>query len=60
MDKNVNAPILKGQKLGEVSYSINGSIVSTVNIIADKEVGKLNFASIAKSTFAKWFNLFRV
>ena len=60
LDKNVNAPILKGQKLGEVSYSINGSIVSTVNIIADKEVGKLNFASIAKSTFAKWFNLFRV
>ena len=60
LDKNVNAPILKGQKLGEVSYSINGSIVSTVNIIADKEVGKLNFASITKSTFAKWFNLFRV
>ena len=54
LDKNVNAPILKGQKLGEVSYSINGSIVSTVNIIADKEVGKLNFASITKSTFAKW------
>lgn len=60
LDKNVNAPILKGQKLGEVSYSINGSIVSTVNIIADKEVGKLNFASITKSAFAKWFNLFRV
>lgn len=60
LDESVNAPILKGQKLGEVSYSINGSIVSTVNIIADKEVGKLNFASITKSTFAKWFNLFRV
>lgn len=59
LDQSITAPILKGQKLGEASYSINGSVVSTVNIVADKEVDKLNFSSIAKSTFSKWFTLFR-
>lgn len=59
LDQSITAPILKSQKLGEASYSINGSVVSTVNIVADKEVDKLNFSSIAKSTFSKWFTLFR-
>lgn len=31
LDDTFNAPILEGQKLGEVEFSINGNVVSTVN-----------------------------
>ena len=59
LSDSVNAPIIEGQKLGEVTYSINGSVVSTVNLVAEKNVPKLNFFSIYKETMNKWFNLYR-
>lgn len=59
LDDTVNAPILEGQKLGEIKFSINGSVVSTVNLIADKKVDKLSFTSVTKSVLGKWFNLCR-
>ena len=59
LDDAISAPVLQGQKLGEIKYSINGSIVSTVNLIADKDVDKLSFPNIVKKIFFKWFNLFR-
>lgn len=59
LDDTVNAPILEGQKLGEIKFSINGSVVSTVNLIADKKVDKLSFTSVTRSVLKKWFNLCR-
>ena len=59
LDDVINAPIIQGQKLGEIKYSINGSVVSTVNLIADKDSPKLSFLSITQSIISKWFNLFR-
>ena len=59
LDETVTAPILQGQKLGEISYSINGSVVSTVNLIADKEVSKLKFSNILKNTLNNGLTLFR-
>ena len=59
LDDVINAPIIQGQKLGEIKYSINGSVVMTVNLIADTNVPKLSFLSIAQSVISKWFNLFR-
>ena len=59
LDDVINAPIIQGQKLGEIKYSINGSVVMTVNLIADTNVPKLNFLSITQSVISKWFNLFR-
>ena len=58
-DDVINAPIIQGQKLGEIKYSINGSVVMTVNLIADTNVPKLSFLSITQSVISKWFNLFR-
>ena len=43
LDDVINAPIIQGQKLGEIKYSINGSVVMTVNLIADTNVPKLSF-----------------
>ena len=59
LDDVINAPIIQGQKLGEIKYSINGSVVMTVNLIADTNVPKLSFLSITQSVISKWFNLFR-
>mgnify|MGYP001083104820 FL=1 len=33
LDDTFTAPILEGQKLGEVEFSINGNVVSTVNLL---------------------------
>ena len=59
LSDNINAPILKGQKLGEITYKINGNTVSCVNLVADKDVSALTFGSINKKVFKSWFSLFR-
>lgn len=59
LDDTFTAPILEGQKLGEVEFSINGNVVSTVNLIANKSSDKLSFGSIIKFVMNKWFNMLR-
>lgn len=59
LDNTFNAPILEGQKLGEVEFSINGNVVSTVNLVANKSSDKLSFGSIIKFVMNKWFNMLR-
>ena len=59
LDDAFNAPILEGQKLGEVEFSINGNVVSTVNLVANKSSDKLGFGSITKFVMNKWFNMLR-
>ena len=56
LDDTFTAPILEGQKLGEVEFSIN---VSTVNLVANKSSDKLSFGSIIKFVMNKWFNMLR-
>ena len=59
LDDTFTAPILEGQKLGEVEFSINGNVVSTVNLVANKSSDKLSFDSIIKFVMNKWFNMLR-
>lgn len=59
LDDTFTAPILEGQKLGEVEFSINGNVVSTVNLVANKSSDKLSFGSIIKFVMNKWFNMLR-
>ena len=59
LDDTFTAPILEGQKLGEVEFSINGNVVSTVNLVANKSSDKLSFGSIIKFVMKKWFNMLR-
>lgn len=59
LDDTFTAPILEGQKLGEVEFSINGNVVSTVNLVANKSSDKLSFVSIIKFVMNKWFNMLR-
>lgn len=59
LDDTFTAPILEGQKLGEVEFSINGNVVSTVNLVANKSSDKLSFGSIIEFVMNKWFNMLR-
>lgn len=59
LSDTLNAPILDGQKIGEVEFSMDGSVILTVNLVSNKTVSKLNFSSILKLVFFKWFNLLR-
>ena len=59
LDDNISAPITKNQKLGEVTYSIDGEIISTVNIVAKEDVKNLNLINMCARTFENWFTLCR-
>ncbi len=59
LDNNISAPISSGQKLGEVSFVIDGHTLSTVNIIAKNDVEKLNLFTMAKKIIYSWIDLLR-
>lgn len=56
---NVVAPISKGQKIGEVSYTLNDELIEKVNIIAENDVRKLNLLNISNNLYKKWICLLR-
>ena len=59
LEENISAPITKGQKLGEVIYSVNEETIAKVNIVAKEEVKKLNLINMCARTIENWFTLFR-
>ena len=56
---NISAPIVKDQKLGEVTYSIGNEIISKVNIVAKEDVKKLNLVNMSARVIEDWFTMFR-
>ena len=59
INENISAPIEKGEKLGTVNYSINGEIVSSVNLIANNSVDKINLFTMTKEIVYRWIDLLR-
>ena len=59
LNDKLSAPIKKGQKLGEVTYSIDNEIISNVNIVAKEDVKKLNLVNMSARVVENWFTLFR-
>lgn len=59
LPERISAPISSGQKLGEVSFSLDGEILSTVDIIAKKEIEKLNLFTMSKKVIYRWIDLLR-
>lgn len=56
---SISAPISKGQKLGEVSYSLDGETISIADIVAKEDVKKLNFVNLSMRIIENWFKLLR-
>ena len=59
LDDKVMAPIVAGQKLGEISFSLNDEILSTVDIVAKNDVEKINLFTMLKNVYYSWIDLLR-
>ena len=58
-EENISAPISKGQKLGEITFTLDGKILSSINIVAQNNVEKTNLFSMAKEIYYSWIDLLR-
>ena len=59
LDDKISAPVSKGQKLGEVSYSINGEVVGSSNIVAKDDVKKIGLWNMTTFLYESWYKLIR-
>lgn len=59
LEETLSAPIAKGQKVGEVSYSIDGNTVARTNLIANQEVKKITLWNMTTHLYETWFQLTR-
>ncbi len=59
LDDTVSAPVSAGQKLGEISFSLDGKVLSTVDIVAKSDVDRLNLFTMSKRVIYSWIDLLR-
>ena len=59
IERNAYAPIEQGQKFGEITYSLNGNTLSTVNIVAKDKIDKISTLNMITFVYNNWFNLCR-
>jgi len=57
--ESIQAPIYKGDKVGEVTYSLNGDKIKQVDIIAEKDIEKANLWTVTTNLFNNWFRVNR-
>lgn len=60
LKESVQAPVSEGQQLGTITYSLNGSPLATVSLVAETSVEKIGLLNVAKEVFNKWFHLLRI
>lgn len=53
---SIEAPVSKNQKIGEIQYFYDNELLSTVDIVSDKDVEKNSLANMIK----KWFGFFKI
>ncbi len=59
LEDNIAAPITAGQKLGEITFTLDGNTLSSVDIVAKNEVEKLNLFTMSKRVIYSWIDLLR-
>ena len=59
LNDSIPAPVSQGQILGTVTYSSNGNVLLTTNLVAESAVEKSGFFNITKNIFSNWFNLLK-
>ena len=57
--QSVQAPISQGQQLGTIKYSLNGTELETISLVAETSVEKVGLLKMTKSIFNNWFTLLR-
>ena len=59
INTKIEAPIKKGDVLGKVSFSLDGSELASVNLIATDDVDKINLFTMSKKIIYSWIDLLR-
>lgn len=59
LSDQLKAPININQKVGEVSYKIDGNVIGKFDIVACQKVDKTTFASLFRRLAVNWFSLGR-
>lgn len=59
LNDTIQAPVTQGQRLGTITYSLNGTKLDTVSLVAESSVEKINLLTMTKSVFNDWFTLLR-
>lgn len=55
----LDAPIYKGQKVGEISFYLDNKLLNTTNIISKEDIDNISLFSMCKHIYNDWFNLLR-
>lgn len=56
LPEEITAPINEGDKLGEISYSLNGETIATIDIVAKNSVDKINLPHMLQYIFKSWIS----
>ena len=59
LTSSIEAPVTKGQKLGELKFIQDGKTIASVNVIANTDSSKINLGTITKKIFYSWIDLLR-
>lgn len=59
LEEKLFAPVEKGQKIGVVTYSVDGSVIQSIDIIAESKVVKQGLMNVAAYIYERWFCLLR-
>ncbi len=60
LDESVQAPVSQGQILGAIKYSLNGTELASVNLIAETSINKIQLLNMTKHIINNWFTLLRI
>ncbi|MEG0706229.1 MAG: D-alanyl-D-alanine carboxypeptidase family protein [Cellulosilyticaceae bacterium] len=56
-EDKVIAPIYKGQKLGTITYSLDGKVVGEANLVAAADIGKAKLKNMIPYMYKRFFNI---
>lgn len=59
LSENLSAPILKNQKIGEITFSLEGKVIGCVDIIADRTIKTNGLVNMSSYLYKNWFCLLR-
>ena len=59
INNNIEAPIKKGDIIGKVVFSLDGSELSSTNLVASSDVDKISLFTMSKKIIYSWVDLLR-
>lgn len=59
LNNSIEAPITKGSKLGQVTFSLDGNNLASVDLIASSDVDKISLFTMSKKIIYSWIDLLR-